>query len=230
MSTGRPDFIWPPAGDGEAATKPAPSNRQSPAPDSPISPIAELQQRLAQSHERGENLRTRPRRAAPLVIAALAIVAAAEGAVIAIQYSQRAPEAAAAARVAAARVIAGTRDIARSLTSDPAARDDGAAAAAPPTATTEKRAPAAHRRQKSAPRAAAAAPSPPQYGLLYLNALPWADVAIDGHPAGQTPLGRIQLTAGAHEVRFTHPQLGEQVREVVVDPNTATRLGVDLRQ
>lgn len=230
MSTGRPDFIWPPAGEGEAATKLASPNRQSPAPDAPISPIAALQQRLAQSHERDENRTTRSRRAAPLVIAALAIVAAAEGAVIAIQYSQGAAQAAAAARVAAARAIAGTRDIARSLTSDTAAHDEGAAAAAPPTATTEKRAPAAHRRQTRAPRAAAAVPSQPQYGLLYLNALPWADVAIDGHPAGQTPLGRIQLTAGSHEVRFTHPQLGERVREVVVEPNAATRLGVDLRQ
>lgn len=220
MSTGRPDFIWPPAGDDEAAANPAPANAQSSPPDPASSPIAE--ERLAHSHRRQGTRRRRS--AAPLLITALAIVSMVEGAIIAVQYSRTTPEPVAAAPI----TITGTPAIARSLTPDGVAHADASPAVAATTTAPQAPAGAVHRRQGTVPRAAA--PPEPRYGLLYLNALPWADVAIDGHPAGQTPLGRIQVAAGVHEVRFTHPQLGEQVREVVVDPNSATRIGVDLRQ
>ena len=65
-------------------------------------------------------------------------------------------------------------------------------------------------------------------GSLYLNALPWADVWIDGQRAGETPLANVSLPIGTHEVLFRHPQLGEQQRTVIVKSSGTTRIGVEL--
>ncbi len=44
-----------------------------------------------------------------------------------------------------------------------------------------------------------------QLGFIRVNAVPWAEIAIDGKPIGSTPMGKaIELTAGEHVVRFTH--------------------------
>lgn len=67
-------------------------------------------------------------------------------------------------------------------------------------------------------------------GSLNINATPWAEVLVDGQRIGETPLGNVALTVGAHEVRFRHPQLGEQVRSVVVKTGAAGRLSVDMKQ
>jgi hypothetical protein len=66
-------------------------------------------------------------------------------------------------------------------------------------------------------------------GTLNLNAVPWADVAIDGKAAGQTPLGNVRVPIGPHRIVFRHPQLGEQTRAVVVTRDSKTRVAVDLR-
>jgi hypothetical protein len=39
-------------------------------------------------------------------------------------------------------------------------------------------------------------------GRLSINAVPWADVTIDGVAAGQTPLANLALPIGTHEVVF----------------------------
>jgi hypothetical protein len=67
-------------------------------------------------------------------------------------------------------------------------------------------------------------------GQLQVNAQPWASVFIDGLPVGDTPLGNLRVAIGAHEVRFRHPELGEQVRQVTVTARDAARLTVDLRR
>lgn len=67
-------------------------------------------------------------------------------------------------------------------------------------------------------------------GTLSLNALPWSEVVIDGRTLGATPLGRIPLSIGPHEILFRHPQLGEQTRTAVVRAGAETRLTVDLRK
>ncbi len=64
-------------------------------------------------------------------------------------------------------------------------------------------------------------------GLLNINALPWAEVWIDGRPAGTTPLGNVQVSLGPHEIRFRHPQLGEQTRQVVVTASETARVGLE---
>ena len=67
-------------------------------------------------------------------------------------------------------------------------------------------------------------------GALAVNALPWAEVWIDGERIGETPIGNISVTIGSHEVVFRHPELGEQRHRTVVTLNAPTRLSVDLRK
>ncbi len=67
-------------------------------------------------------------------------------------------------------------------------------------------------------------------GTLALNAVPWAEVWIDGEKAGDTPIGNLALTIGPHDVVFRHPELGEQHQTAMVTLKNALRLSVDLRK
>jgi hypothetical protein len=67
--------------------------------------------------------------------------------------------------------------------------------------------------------------SPPD-GRVSINAVPWAQVVIDGKPAGETPLGNVALPVGEHQITFRHPQLGERTQKVIVKANAATRVSV----
>jgi serine/threonine-protein kinase len=67
-------------------------------------------------------------------------------------------------------------------------------------------------------------------GILNLNAVPWADVTIDGNRLGLTPLANVSLPIGSHEVVFSHPQLGERRQNIVVTVSGPNRVSVDLRQ
>ena len=63
-------------------------------------------------------------------------------------------------------------------------------------------------------------------GKLSINAVPWAEVLIDGSAAGQTPLANVTLPIGPHEIVFRHPQLGERKQTVIVKvdgPNKVTQ-------
>jgi hypothetical protein len=68
------------------------------------------------------------------------------------------------------------------------------------------------------------------HGTLYVNALPWANVLIDGKPAGETPIGNLSLPIGTHELVFRHPDFAEQRKTVVVGATAPVRVGVDLRR
>jgi hypothetical protein len=67
-------------------------------------------------------------------------------------------------------------------------------------------------------------------GSLALNALPWADVWIDGQRIGETPIGNLSLPIGPHEVVFRHPDLGEQRYDAIVTLKGQARLSADLRR
>ena len=67
-------------------------------------------------------------------------------------------------------------------------------------------------------------------GSLSINALPWAEVWIDGRSVGTTPLGNLSVPIGPHEVVWRHPQLGERKNEVVVTTDAPVRIGVDFAQ
>jgi hypothetical protein len=66
-------------------------------------------------------------------------------------------------------------------------------------------------------------------GVLHVNAQPWANVWIDGEPAGETPLANIRVPLGHHEIRFRHPSFGEQVRQVVVSAHEPARISVSMK-
>jgi hypothetical protein len=66
----------------------------------------------------------------------------------------------------------------------------------------------------------------PPNGLMSINASPWAEVLIDGKPAGETPLANLSVSLGEHEVIFRHPQLGEQRRTALVRVDGVTRVSV----
>jgi hypothetical protein len=65
---------------------------------------------------------------------------------------------------------------------------------------------------------------------LQLNAVPWADVTIDGTSVGETPLGNVSTAIGPHTIVFRHPQLGEETRSVIVTTQSPMRISVDLRK
>jgi hypothetical protein len=67
-------------------------------------------------------------------------------------------------------------------------------------------------------------------GVVSLNAIPWAEVWIDGQRAGETPLGNVSVPIGSHEIVFRHPQLGEKRHAVSVTMNAPVRLSVDMKQ
>jgi hypothetical protein len=65
---------------------------------------------------------------------------------------------------------------------------------------------------------------------LSINAVPWAEVFIDGARIGETPLGNILQTLGPHEIVFRHPQLGERRMTTVVTTKETNRISMDMRQ
>jgi hypothetical protein len=67
-------------------------------------------------------------------------------------------------------------------------------------------------------------------GSLSVNALPWANVLVDGQDVGTTPLANLSLPLGNHEVVWRHPQFGERRRTVAITARTPTRVGVDFSQ
>jgi serine/threonine-protein kinase len=71
--------------------------------------------------------------------------------------------------------------------------------------------------------------SPPN-GLLSINASPWAEVWIDGKPAGETPLANLSVSLGEHEIVFRHPDMGEQRRTALVRVDGVTRVSVNFQR
>ncbi len=83
--------------------------------------------------------------------------------------------------------------------------------------------------QVAAGKVAAVALDTPE-GAVALNAVPWAEVFIDGNSAGETPLGNVSLPIGGHDVMFRHPELGERRYRIAVTLKAPARLSVDMRR
>jgi len=47
--------------------------------------------------------------------------------------------------------------------------------------------------------------APPAGPRLNVNARPWAEIQLDGNPVGETPLGELRVTPGAHVVSAKLP-------------------------
>jgi len=67
-------------------------------------------------------------------------------------------------------------------------------------------------------------------GTVAVNALPWAEVFINGERIGETPIGSVTLPAGVHEVVFRHPELGEKRATATVTAGGTSKVSVDLRK
>jgi hypothetical protein len=67
-------------------------------------------------------------------------------------------------------------------------------------------------------------------GSLSVNAVPWAEVLLDGTVIGETPIANYAAAPGSHELVFRNPRYPEQRRTVVVSPTSSTHVGVDMRQ
>ena len=83
--------------------------------------------------------------------------------------------------------------------------------------------------QVSAGASASIRVEPPK-GRLSVNALPWAEVWVDGQRIGETPVGNHMVTAGTHEILFRHPELGERRQTVTVSLKGPARVSVDMRK
>lgn len=66
-------------------------------------------------------------------------------------------------------------------------------------------------------------------GSLAVNALPWAEVSIDGERVGETPIGGASVPIGTHEIVFRHPELGERRTTATVTTGAPTRVSMDMR-
>jgi hypothetical protein len=67
-------------------------------------------------------------------------------------------------------------------------------------------------------------------GLLSINAVPWAEVWLNGERLGETPLANLSRPVGNYRVTLRHPQLGERQTTVTVSLKETARVGVDMRQ
>ncbi len=70
----------------------------------------------------------------------------------------------------------------------------------------------------------------PPDGQVSVNALPWAQVWIDGTPVGETPLANLRVPLGDHTITFRHPQLGERTHTTTVRADAPTRVSVSFSQ
>jgi serine/threonine-protein kinase len=66
-------------------------------------------------------------------------------------------------------------------------------------------------------------------GTLSLNAVPWAEVWLDGEKVGETPMGNVSVRVGSHDVVFRHPDLGERHQTVIVSAKEPARLSVTMQ-
>ena len=64
-------------------------------------------------------------------------------------------------------------------------------------------------------------------GEVNLNAIPWAEVWIDGQKAGDTPVANLKVPLGTHEIVFKHPQFGERKVTATVRADASTAATVD---
>jgi hypothetical protein len=67
-------------------------------------------------------------------------------------------------------------------------------------------------------------------GRININADPWAEVWIDDHSVGETPLANVEVALGEHEVVFRHPQLGERRETIVVRGDADAQVSATFEQ
>jgi hypothetical protein len=61
------------------------------------------------------------------------------------------------------------------------------------------------------------------------NAIPWAEVWVDGQRVGETPIGNYMLRLGNHQIELRHPQLGTKRMTLLVSASGPNRVAVNMR-
>jgi hypothetical protein len=64
-------------------------------------------------------------------------------------------------------------------------------------------------------------------GAVNLNAIPWAEVWVDGKKAGETPLANLRLPLGNREIVFKHPEFGERKMMTRITAGAPVAVSVD---
>jgi PEGA domain len=60
-----------------------------------------------------------------------------------------------------------------------------------------------------------------------LNAIPWAEVWLDGQKLGETPLAATPVPLGEREFVFTNPQFGEKKVSATIKASANSPVTVD---
>ena len=66
-------------------------------------------------------------------------------------------------------------------------------------------------------------------GTMNVNAVPWAEVWLNGTRIGETPIGNLSVPIGAHELVFRHPQFGEKRHAISVTAGAPVRVSIDMK-
>ena len=65
---------------------------------------------------------------------------------------------------------------------------------------------------------------------LNINAVPWAEVWVDGVRVGETPIGNHMVGLGPHDIVFRHPTLGERRQTTAVSLTAPARVSMAMRK
>lgn len=66
-------------------------------------------------------------------------------------------------------------------------------------------------------------------GYLAADAVPWADVLVDGAPVDRTPFSKYPLPVGRHAVTFRAPDGRTEVRTVAISEGATSSVRVEFR-
>jgi hypothetical protein len=64
-------------------------------------------------------------------------------------------------------------------------------------------------------------------GTANINAVPWAEVLIDGEKAGETPLANVSIRLGVREIVFHNPQFPDRKIVTTIKAGAPATLTVD---
>lgn len=64
-------------------------------------------------------------------------------------------------------------------------------------------------------------------GTANINAVPWAEVFVDGTRLGETPLARAEIPLGTRDIVFKHPEYGERRVTLTISASSPAQVSVD---
>ncbi len=68
------------------------------------------------------------------------------------------------------------------------------------------------------------------YGSLTINAIPWAEIYIEGESKGTTPLAGLRLPVGKYSVKLVNQELKiEKMVDVKIEPNETAKVVVEMK-